>query len=472
LRRARTGAAPVLAALLAACGGAPAPVEVPADLFEDPSVVALVERLRDDVEEDPASADARLDLGLALLANGAPDLAERELRSALSLDAGRAEAHFQIASILGARGDADGEREALEHALAADGGFLPAHYALGCALLDAGELDAAEARFESLCAAAPELFVGPLGLALVAEERGALDVAIERYERARALAPDHAYVRFRLGRAVAAAGETGRAAELLEGVDVQGGRPALSSPGDVRARRFEVSRAARLTRANALIRTGRGSEAVGALAALHRRDPDDLESATSLCAAYLDAGRTADARALAEDTIERAPREPLPRIQLASCLLETAEARRAMGVRDAGRAQLVGALESVDGAVAVAPEDPGAHRLRGTILAALRDDGAALEALRRAAALGGDRDAAYLAMRGPASRQGGADAVVAVLREAVAAGADGPEVRFELVRALAGADRAGEARDAARALAAAAPGSPWALRAAALAGDG
>lgn len=467
LRRRTPRSVPVLVAVLAAaCGGAPAPVEIPSGLFADPMVAELIAEKRGEAAASPGDARTHLDLGLALAVNDAWELAEASFENALEVDPGSAEAVYQTARAAARRGDGEAEITRLRRAIELDGRMVAAHCDLGWALLDRGDLDGARAQFTLLARDLPEVMVGELGLGLVAMERGDAATAVEHLTAARALAPENTYVRFRLGRAHAAAGRPEEAARLLDGIGEVSPRPTINSPGARRAEAFTVSRDAQLARANRMIESGDGDGGLASLRALHRQDPGDAAVASSLSAAHLRAGRLEEARAVLLTAIEANPGQHLLHVQLSQYHLGVARELASAGAGDGGAEELALALGAVDRALELSPRSGQAHRHRGVVLTALRRDSDAIAAFRQAVANGEARSETYLAMIPAAMRLGGAAGAASVLREGIGAKVEGSiRLRFALVTVLADGGQLDEARSEQLEMVRIAPGDPWTQRA-------
>jgi len=460
-------AAAALLGSLAACGGPPAPVEIPSDLVHDPMVAELLADKRAAAADSPGDARTHLDLGLALAVNDAWELAEASFENALDVDPENAEAAYQSARAAARRGDAEARIARLRRAIELDARMVAAVCDLGWALLDGGDLDGARTQFTILARDLPDVMIGELGLGLVALEGGDPEAAIEHLTAARDLAPEDTYVRFRLGRAHAAAGHPADAERLLDGIGEVGPRPTINSAGTQRAQAFTVSREAQLSRANELIEAGDPDAGLASLRALHERDPADAAVASSLAAAHLRADRTEAARAVLTAAIAANPDQHLLHVQLSQVHLDAARARATAGASDGAAADLGLALEAVDRALELAPRSGDAHRHRGAVLTAMRRDSEAIAAFRDAISSGEAKSETYLAMIPAALRLGGPPAVASVLREGIGARVEGSlRLRFALVTVLVDAGDLDEARVEHAEMVRIAPGDPWTVRAA------
>lgn len=115
----------------------------------------LLLALRHAIESAPHSAEAHLRLGTALLEEGAPRAAERELRAAVELDPRCAGAWVNLGGILFSRWDFAAALEANRRAAEADPTLALAHFNQGLAHLQLGEPEAALDGLHRAIALAP-----------------------------------------------------------------------------------------------------------------------------------------------------------------------------------------------------------------------------------------------------------------------------------------------------------------------------
>jgi protein O-GlcNAc transferase len=99
----------------------------------------LLLALRHALESGPPTAEAHLRLGTALLAEGSPHAAERELREAIALDPRCAGAWVNLGGILFSRWDFAGAAEANRRAAEAEPALAVAHFNQGLAHLMSGD---------------------------------------------------------------------------------------------------------------------------------------------------------------------------------------------------------------------------------------------------------------------------------------------------------------------------------------------
>lgn len=452
--------------LFAGCGGGGLPpVDVPADFAADPGVRTLIDERVDAVRSAPSSAEAHLDLGLALAANGGGELAAASFAKAIELDPALAEAHYQLARRHAERGDDGAQEASLIRALECDAALVAARYDLACAHLDGGDVDLAEAGFQRILTQVPEAPMARMGLGLVDLERGDLKRGIERLIAVLEELPDEPFVRFRLGQAYARFGDETKASLLLAGVSGSAQRPRVNSPGDRRAERFEIGRSSRLAEANALLGAGDHERALPGLKQLYASSPEDFEVALSLAAALVEGARPAEAIPVLEKAESLRPGHHIVAVQRASCALLTAGTKRKAGDRAGSAADLRASLEWAERALARAEDFGKAHARRGAALAGLNRDGEALEAYRRAIELGETHEGLYVEMIAPARRYGGPALAESVLREGIGGRQDRLRLRFELCGVLLQDGRGAAARAAQREMARVAPGSALTRRA-------
>ena len=141
------------------------------------------------LEGAPPSADAEIQLGLALASQGRLDQSLEHYRKALALDANSAEAHAYLGSALASQGKLDEAIDHLQTALRTKPDVAQVHQWLGIALKQRGMTEEAVQHFREALRIAPGLAEAHLHLGLVLKQQGKLDEAGREYHRALALDP-------------------------------------------------------------------------------------------------------------------------------------------------------------------------------------------------------------------------------------------------------------------------------------------
>ena len=157
---------------------------------ESRGTMLALERDRLIVQAVPRSAEARNNLGGALLVGGAVDEAIAHLQEALRLDPAHAEAHSNLGVALARRGRS---KEAMDHyreALRLDPNQTQAYSNLGNALLQQGQVGEAIAQFEKGLAIDPANPQARTNLAGAFVREGRIDDAIAAYEEVLRVTPD------------------------------------------------------------------------------------------------------------------------------------------------------------------------------------------------------------------------------------------------------------------------------------------
>jgi tetratricopeptide (TPR) repeat protein len=152
--------------------------------------VLAIERDRMIVQAVPNSAEARNNLGGALLMRGAVDEAVLHLQEAVRIDPRHAEAHSNLGVALARRG---GAAEAIEHykeAIRLDPRQTQAYSNLGNAMLAQGHVSEAIAQFERALAVDPTDIQARTNLAGAFVKAGRIDEAIAAYEQVLRTRPD------------------------------------------------------------------------------------------------------------------------------------------------------------------------------------------------------------------------------------------------------------------------------------------
>jgi TPR repeat protein len=171
-----------------------------------------IEALREAVRQQPADAEARHRLALALLAR------ERERGEAggdprLEASTPRAQAYLDLARALIARGDMVEAAAWFREALRVEPDLVPARSGLGLALYGMGDLDAAVEELGALRRARPDVVEGRLALATVLVAKQDWSAARAELEAILAMRPDLVQARYTLGVVRYTQGELGGAIE-------------------------------------------------------------------------------------------------------------------------------------------------------------------------------------------------------------------------------------------------------------------
>ena len=272
----------------------------------DPVVAALVEDAAEAVELEPRSAEARARLCMAYEANLLwpeaarcyPLLGDLEPRQALwKLH----EARARLES-----GEIDAARRLLELALELEPELAAARHRLADLLVEAGELERAQQLFEELVRDRPERPEGYLGAGEVDLLAGRIERATERLERAVALDPGLAAAHYQLGLAYRAAGRLDEARRELA-LGAGAARRYLPSPLDSRLAELRVHMTAQVDRAAELLAAGRDAEAAALLESLVDRAPANATLRNDLAVAYLRQDRLDAARSQLDRALELEP---------------------------------------------------------------------------------------------------------------------------------------------------------------------
>jgi tetratricopeptide (TPR) repeat protein len=141
------------------------------------------------LEGTPPSADAEMQLGLALASQGRLDQSLEHYRKALALDPNSAEAHAYLGSALASKGQLDEAIDHLRTALRTRPDVAQVHQWLGVALKQRGRTEEAGQHFREALRIAPGLAEPHLHLGLLFKQQGRLDEAGQEYRRALALDP-------------------------------------------------------------------------------------------------------------------------------------------------------------------------------------------------------------------------------------------------------------------------------------------
>jgi tetratricopeptide (TPR) repeat protein len=148
---------------------------------------------------DPASWQARNNLGNKLLNDGRLEEAIAEFKEALRLNPSDAEAHDNLGCALSRQHRLDEAIDQYRQALEIDPGYPQALNNLGSALADSGRLDEAVGKYEAALALKPEFAEACNNLGTALAQAGRAEKAAGCFARAVALEPDYAEAHDNLG---------------------------------------------------------------------------------------------------------------------------------------------------------------------------------------------------------------------------------------------------------------------------------
>jgi tetratricopeptide (TPR) repeat protein len=153
-----------------------------------------VERCQQQVQENPGSAVAQFNLGLAYTRKGLVDRAEKAYREALEIDSDLVEAWVNLGGVLMLKWDFEGSMEANREALSRKEDLVLAHFNTGQACLYLGDADGVVHSCRRVIELDPNHAAGCYFLAVGLLATGNLEQAREAVARAKALghspAPD------------------------------------------------------------------------------------------------------------------------------------------------------------------------------------------------------------------------------------------------------------------------------------------
>lgn len=227
----------------------------------------------DTVAKRPDNTRARINLALALLAEGQSQAAQMQLERAVQLDPRSADAQFNLGVVHAKMRRMQEAAAAYSQAVKLRPGFAAAHLEFSILNLEMGAVALALKHAQQAAFYAPNSAAAAyqLGNALLAA--GNVPEARRSFDRTVSLDPEHADARVNLGNLLAEAGEFNRALEQYE-------RALQSAPGSLSAHRNSGAVCAHL---------GRLEQAIRHYEAAVRLDPSDVrlrEELQQLLAAY------------------------------------------------------------------------------------------------------------------------------------------------------------------------------------------
>ncbi len=252
-----------------------------------------VRAYEDALEIDPSLADARFNLANALADLGRLDEAIAHYRRAVEIDTADAETRFNLGLALIRKEDLAGAEAELERAVRIKPEYTEAHYNFGIVLLKRGVGEDAAREFREAARLRPEYAEAHVNLGVVLAGLGRPDEAIASYREAVRARPASIEGWTNLGLALAAKGERAEAVRAFRsGLAVDSSNVAM---GNALAWLLATSPEAALRDASAAV-----SLAERVAAATGRRDAQALDT---LAAAYANARRFAEARAVAGEAL-------------------------------------------------------------------------------------------------------------------------------------------------------------------------
>jgi len=342
---------------VAACGpSAPPPVALVDSETLDDEVVQLVERVRREVEKDPANAAAHGKLGLVFEANQLWDEAEQSFANAVKLDTSDPLWAYHQAIALRQAGETQRALALLQSSALRLANMAGPQYRLGVALLEADRVDEAEQAFERTRALLPTIPDPYLGLGEVELHRENYAAALPLLEKAVALEPSYKTAHYALGLALRGVGRTDEAAlHLAEGLG--GKRRYIPDALEAELRTYAVNFSGQFERATNYVNSGQANKGIAILEKLLVGRPNDTNVLNNLANGYIALRDYERAVTLLERAAGVNDTLFPTYINLAACYL--------------GMQRLDDALVAADRAVELAPEMGRAHLKRAEILVAL-----------------------------------------------------------------------------------------------------
>jgi tetratricopeptide (TPR) repeat protein len=246
---------------------------------------------RDVLQDNADHIGVQLELALSLRQAGFTEQAASIYRSILAHDASKVGALSGLAALLRERNEAPAAIELLRRAVE----LAPAHkdirLELASTLRELSRLDEAAAEYRAVHSAHPQNWPALVGLGLIARQRGDHAVALEHFQAAQALQPDHAGIQ----------GELALTLTLLERLDEAEHLYQLAAE--------ESPKTAAPIQGLSLIALARGQldRAIELASRACELEPGVVDRQLLLAALYRDCGRTAEATALVEHSLNAAP---------------------------------------------------------------------------------------------------------------------------------------------------------------------
>ena len=262
--------------------------------------------LRKAVEEDPAFADAWINLGVVEKETGDFDAAEESYTRALALQPEDSIAHNNFGNLLLARGDISGALAKYRHAVDLDPSYIDAKVNLALAHREAGEPEQSLAALEAIEQDHPDhvSVLNSFGNALRHADR--FEEARSVLEKAIVLAPNHAEAHNNLGLVLTLLGHRDDAERLfLRAATLRPDLPVLAN-----------------NYGTLLLKMFRLEESIAALEKAVALDPDYGDALVNLGVAHFMRGNYDEAVAAYRKVIEQQPDNVFARYSLGVAFLE------------------------------------------------------------------------------------------------------------------------------------------------------
>jgi tetratricopeptide (TPR) repeat protein len=294
----------------------PPPPEPASLADQDPAIRDLINGLVEKVNGTPQSSDLRVQLGMALNANGFETSAKTAYQQAIELNPKDSRAHYYLALILAK--DAQVE-EAIRHMKVVinelGDSYAPARWRIGHWLMDLGRVEEAKGEYQRATLIDPNDPSGWYGLARVAIEERRFDDAVSIARQRIVRHSEDRYAHYLLGTALMRLGKEEEARlALAQGT---GGSPEGFDPRVFELYGQRVGLVAAKELSGQLFAQLRRAEIVSLLEPYREQHADDAVIATNLSAGYLEVGRVDDAIELLTESIEHNPNHFALRIVLA-----------------------------------------------------------------------------------------------------------------------------------------------------------
>ncbi len=340
----------------------------------DPLVQDVVSEALEYVRSTPGSTKMWMQLGLVYEANGLKELAQQCYRQVVSMQDSNTKAWYRLALVQDALGEDRRATDALQRMLELDDTYAPSHWRFGFWQLRAGKLEQAREQFTRSLELEPSNRAARVGLARVDLSGGKPQEAATVLEALVNEQPDDAYVHQLLGAAYRQLGRHEQAA--TESQLGHGAKLDYSDPWADEVRGYTTGYNRVMRSAQLALQSGRTDEAVQALEQLYERMPARVPVAYNLSLTYIAADRARDAIRVSQEAVARRPESVPLHVSLSLAFEADGDLERA--------------LTAVSSGLEDDPTFGPALKQKGLLLARLRRDTQAAEALQEAARVLGD----------------------------------------------------------------------------------
>ena len=399
----------------------------------EPEAVEILSEIRETVRAAPENPETWARFGMALYANGLEPQAIECFRFASSQKPNQPRWRYLEALALWSTGDRTAALAGLGETFALRDDYGPAHCTHGYWLHELDRLDEAQAAFERALEVKANEPAALIGIALIHMQRGEGAEALSLIRRVQQSRPEDAYVRGLLAKALRKAGRAGEAQNLAaQGTSTT---PSWWDPWLDEAYQYRaVTYASKCQAAKILLRAGKMEQALEMQRQLLVDHPDDTELLFDTAMTCDRLRRFTEAARLTRECLARDADHVNALCMLGKLLARAGEPEEGLG--------------HLDRALELAPEDPGVHFYRGSVLRRMEDLEGAVAAYRKSLEINPESATTWVAVGNVELEREAWEKALEAFETAEANGIKTGDVYLGKAEALLGLDRRAECWEA------------------------